>query len=151
MALSFKPKGEDELKSYDLLKPGDYDFEVLTAEHQVSKKSGNPMIKLKLGVYRANGSQQFVWDYLIATMEAKLRHFCDTTGLLPKYQAGTLAPEDCEGRSGKCKIVVKEDKSGNGYPPKNEVKDYICRPAKPITPAQPPATETQAPEDDVPF
>jgi len=146
MSLSFQPKGEDEIKKFDLLPPGDYDFEVLDAEHAVSKKTGAPMIKLKLGVYRPNGSQQFVWDYLVAAMEAKLRHFCDTTGLLPKYQAGTLAPHDCTGRSGKCKLVIREDKTGQ-YDPKNEVRDYICRPAKPITPSTP----TDASEDDVPF
>jgi hypothetical protein len=150
MALSFKPKGEDELQTRDLLQPGEYDFEVLAAEHAVSKKTGNPMIKLKLGVWRPNGSQQFVWDYLIASMEAKLRHFCDTTGLLPKYQAGTLAPEDCVGRSGKVKIAISKDKDGQ-YPPKNEAKDYVCRPAKAIAPPQPQPSNSHAIEDDVPF
>jgi hypothetical protein len=147
MALSFKPKGEEELKQFDLLPAGEYDFEVLAAEHQTSRKTGAAMIKLKLGVYRPNGSQQFVWDYLVAAMEAKLRHFCDSTGLLPKYQAGTLAPEDCTGRSGKCKLIIREDKTGQ-YQPKNEVKDYVCRPAKQIAK---PADTAAGESDDVPF
>jgi hypothetical protein len=147
MAISFQPKSEDELKKTDLLEAGDYDFEVLSAEHAISQKSGNPMIKLKLGVYRPNGNQQWVWDYLIGSVEFKLRHFCDTTGLLGKYQSGTLTPEDCNGRSGKVRIAIDEDKSGK-YPPKNTVKDYVCRPAKPITP---PTASEPDPNDDVPF
>lgn len=147
MSLSFTPRSEQELKSFDLLPAGEYDFEVLAAEHAVSKKTGAPMIKLKLGVYRENGSQQFVWDYLVGAMEAKLRHFCDTTGLLGKYQAGTLSPDDCTGRSGKVKIVVTKDKDGR-YPDRNEAKDYVCRPAKPIAPAAKNENETP---DDIPF
>ena len=146
MGLQFTPKSEDDLKQFDLLPAGEYDFEVLAAEHAVSKTSGAPMIKLKLGVYRPNGSQQFVWDYLVGAMEAKLRHFCDTTGLLGKYQSGSLTPEDCNGRSGKLKLAVEQDKNGK-YPHKNVAKDYVCRKAKPLTP---PANEGPA-EDDVPF
>lgn len=147
MGLSFTPKSEEDLNS--LLKPGEYEFEVLHAEHAKSKKSGADMIKIKLGVFRSDGSQAHIYDYLMPSVEFKLRHFCDSTGLLPQYQSGSLQASDCHGRSGKCKLIIKEDTTGNGYPPKNEIKDYVLRKAKPITAASERKPET--PEDDVPF
>jgi hypothetical protein len=151
MSLSFQPKTEEQLKeeSRKLLQEGDFDFEVLTAEDALSK-GGAPMIKLKLGVFRndASGGQQWVWDYLMNSAEWKLRHFCDTVGLLQKYQAGSLAAPDCVGRSGRARIVVQ--KGQNGYQDSNKVKDYICRPAKPIVPPTTQAAQQPA-EDNVPF
>lgn len=146
--ISFTPKSEEQLREEGLLKDGEYDFEILFAEHAVSKSSGASMIKLKIGVFRADGSQAHIFDYIVASMEHKLRHFCDAVGLLPQYQSGSLRPEDCHGRSGKCRIIIKEDKTGQ-YPPKNEIKDYILRKAKPLTVAQAPASPVA--EDDVPF
>ena len=128
--MDFKPKTEKEIKEEMIFPAGDYDFDVLTAEDTVSKSSGNSMIKIKLGVYV--GSQiRRIDDYLLPSMSAKLRHFCDTTGLLSKYESGTLEAADCLGRAGRVKIVV--DPAKEAYPEKNAVKDYICRPAKPLT------------------
>ena len=130
MAIDFKPKTEKEIEEEMIFPAGDYDFDVLTAEDTVSKSSGNSMIKIKLGVYV--GSQiRRIDDYLLPAMSAKLRHFCDTTGLLSKYEAGTLEAADCLGRAGRVKIAV--DPAKEAYPAKNVVKDYVCRPAKPLS------------------
>lgn len=147
MALSFQPKSESEIREANLAPDGDYDFEVLSADDTVSKK-GNPMISIKIGIYDGDRVRWHVYDYLLSLMEAKLRHFCDTTGLLARYEAGTLCGQDCVGRGGRCRIHIK---AGDGkYPAKNEVDDYVVRPAKPLAAAVPPKPN-EPPEDDVPF
>lgn len=127
--MDFTPKDEKDLKKFELL-PADsiYDFEVLEATDRVSK-SGNEMIEINLGLYITDKIGHRIYDYLLSQMEAKLRHFCDTTGLLREYENGTLTAAMCKGRAGKCKIGIKTDKNGE-YADRNFVKDYICRPAK---------------------
>ena len=130
MTLEFQPKTEKEVSEAMLAPAGDYDFEVLKAEDATSK-TGNPMITVTIGLYRDGSVKNRVTDYLLPAMEAKLRHFCDTTGLLARYEAGTLEAADCEGRAGQVRIVV--DPAKDKYQAKNSVKDYICRPAKPMS------------------
>jgi hypothetical protein len=147
MALRFQPRTEADIKKAGLAPAGDYPFEVLQASEEISKKSGHPMIKVKLGIYNGERVGAHVYDYLIASMESKLRHFCDSTGLLAKYESGTLTAQDCVGRSGLCRLII--DDRDPAYEPKNAVKDYVSRKAKPLSPPSPkPATE---PPDDVPF
>lgn len=152
--MQFTPRSEKEVSQYSLIPKGEYDFEVLEAEDCVSKNSGNEQIKLKLGLY-VGDKRRLVWDYLLPALEYKLRHFCDSVGLLAKYENGTLTAEDCVGRSGKCKIDIQRD-PGGFYEDKNVVKDYVLRPAKPLKATQekeePKAQEPQEPpQDDLPF
>lgn len=140
--MEFKPKTESEIAASGLAPKGDYDFDVLNAEDAISQSSGNEMIKIKIGIYIGDSIKHYVYDYLIGSMEAKLRHFCDTVGLLSAYESGSLNAEMCKGRSGRVKIII-DDKDEN-YPPKNSVKDYIVRAAKPL------AKQTEE-KDDVPF
>ncbi len=117
--MKFSPKTEEDIKREGLLPEGVYDFEVTKSEDKVSA-SGNEMIAVHLKVFGPNGERN-VRDWLMEKMAYKLRHFCSTTGLLPKYEAGTLCAEDCVGRSGKVKIAIKNDEQ---YGPQNAVKDY---------------------------
>lgn len=146
--MTFKPKSEKQLTEDRLAKDGDYDFQVLECSDETSK-SGNTMIKLKLGIFHGDALRWHVYDYLVPQMEVKLRHFCDCTGLLADYESGTLSAQLCRGRAGRCRIVIEEGEGG--YQDKNVVKDYILRKAKPLAPpmVQPAATGGQ--EDDVPF
>jgi hypothetical protein len=144
--MEFKPKSEKEIMESNLAPEGDYDFNILAAEDTVSK-SKNAMIKVKLGLYSGESIRWHIFDYLVPAMEAKLRHFCDSVGLLSQYEAGTLCAEDCKGRAGKVRIIIKSDKSGQ-FPDKNEVKDYVLRAAKPLTKPEPKPVEEA---DDVPF
>lgn len=121
--MKFTPKSEKELAEEGLLKPDNYDFEVLEASDEVSKKSGNPMIKLKLQVFGHDGRSIHIFDYLMEAMAFKLRHFCDGAGILPKYEAGEVTALDCKGRTGKVLLAIQSDKAGI-YPDKNVVKDY---------------------------
>lgn len=123
MPLEFQPKSEEELKKSVLFPEGEYDFDVIGAEEGVSKTSGKPMITLTLRVYGHDGSTTTVYDYLLASLEYKVKHFCDTTGLAFEYQAGTLSADMCSNKSGKCKLKIDKDKNGV-YEDKNAVKDY---------------------------
>lgn len=148
MPLAFKPKTENELTA--LATVGQYEFQVLEAEDRESK-SGNPMIYLKLGVFNGDAMRWHISDYLVTAMEAKLRHFADTTGLLARYESGQLAAQDCVGRAGRVKLGIEQDKEGK-YPDKNVVKDYVLRPAKPL-PGPVAAAEVPYPNEpgDTPF
>jgi hypothetical protein len=48
--MRFEPKTEAELARAALIKPGEYDFEVVNATEEISK-SGNEMIKLRLKIF----------------------------------------------------------------------------------------------------
>ena len=133
--MEFQAQSEEDIARAGLIEKGEYAFEIIQAENQRSK-SGNDMVKVKLCVFLPDGRTRHVTDYLLSAMAAKLRHFCDATGLLPQYQRGTLSAEDCEGRNGTARIGVQEDKEGR-YPPKNTVTDYVTRPAKPLSAATP--------------
>ena len=121
--MKFQPKTEHEIKMASLREPGVYDFTVNDASDEISKK-GADMIKVTLGVFDANGHEFTLTDYLMEAMAFKLRHFSYAAGLGDAYEAGTLLASNMIGKSGKVKIVIKEDKTG-AYPPKNEVKDYV--------------------------
>lgn len=147
MGMTFQPKSEKEVSEARLAPQGDYDFQVLEASDEISKK-GVPMIKLKISVFNGDALRWHIYDYLHPAMEAKLRHFCDTTGLLSVYESGSLSASPCKGRQGRCRLVIEEGEGS--YPDKNSVKDYICRKALPI--ASPAAVPKPAePDDDVPF
>ncbi len=127
--MKFTPMTEAEIVSASLLEAGEYPFEVLAASEEISK-AGNEMIRVKLAVFGPNGQQAHVYDYLMEKMAFKLRRFCETTGLLAKYEAGTLGELDCEGKKGTVKIAIE---SANGkYNAKNVVKDYL-KPEVPLT------------------
>lgn len=151
--LKFNPESEEELSNMPT--PGTYNFEVCGAESAVSKTSGKDMIKLNVALLDQAGNRQWhVWDYLMAAAMWKLRHFCAATGLMANYEAGTLTPEACRGRTGKCKVAIEKQ---DGYDPAPKIKDYVAREdgiaaapkaAKPAAPTKP-ATTTE--DDDVPF
>lgn len=121
--MRFKPLSEEEVARAGLLEKGTYPFEVRQAVQKKSK-AGNDMIELVLCVWDKNGREYLVYDYLMESSEYKLRHFCYTTGLQEKYDSGELRDTDCL-KSGYCKVMIREDKSGL-YPPRNSVADYIA-------------------------
>ncbi len=127
--MRFTPKTKEELQAEDLLPDGEYDFECIEGKDDKSKKSGADMIVVNLKVFGQNGRLQFVRDYLLESMGVKLRNFCEATGLLGAYDAGALEGPMCFGRTGRAKIGTekgrKNPQTGEEYPPKNTVRDYI--------------------------
>lgn len=150
--MNFTPKSAEELQLAELMPEGEYDFKVLSAEDAVSKK-GNDMLKLKLAVY-VGQREYHVFDYLLEAMAFKLRHFCESTGLLDLYEDGILTADDCDGAAGIVEIEIEKPKEGSKYGPKNVVADYISRDAVRIESAPPKPKQTaQEPldVDDIPF
>lgn len=119
------PKSEKELAEANLYQPGIYDYEVLNAEDRVSKTSQKEMVWIKLKVFNNEGNFIFVDDYMVdGTMEHKIRHLCDASGMLKNYEAGEIDPSLFIGKSGRVKIGIAKDKTGQ-YPDKNSVVDYV--------------------------
>jgi hypothetical protein len=119
------PKTEEELNRVLLLPEGEYDFEVLTAIEKQSSR-GNEMIELKLAVYSEGERAATIFDYLLDSMEFKLRHFCDTVAILDDYNSGNLRSDILPGLHGKVKLKIEKDVSGK-YKEKNTVVDYVKR------------------------
>lgn len=145
--MNFAPKTKDALQRESLLPDNIYDFTVVKAEDTTSKTSGNPMIALNLRCQGPDDADGFVNDYLMESMLAKMYEFCEATGLLDKYHAGTLEAEDCVDKCGKLRLVIQEDKKGD-FGPRNSVRKYISPTAikAPI-----PATLVPDPEEESPF
>jgi len=151
--MQFAPKTAQEIAKEakeraekNLLPKGVYDFEVMTAEDAVSKRSGAEMIKLSLKVFASDGREQFVTDYLLASMEHKLYHFAHGTGLGALYDAGNFTAADCDGACGKVKIKIEKDET---YGSKNVVQDYVAPAAKDA--ATPTAKAAPADDEESPF
>lgn len=150
--MRFEPKTRQQIEDEEkkrleesLLPKGTYDFEVFRAEDKISSK-GNDMIAIDIRVFAPDGSMPFVKDWLLEVMAFKLRHFCETTGLIGKYDDGSLCAEDCLRASGKVQLDIEKAK-GN-YGPKNVVKDYGAGPESDQMPKEKAVSEE---DDDLPF
>lgn len=119
-----EPKTEKEVQEMNLRDPGEYDFLVADATDKLSAK-GNEMVELKLQLEDGDGRQFVIFDYLVSidSMAYKVRHFAETTGLLPQYEKGDLPAELMVGHTGRCKIGVQPAKGQ--YQAKNVVSDYL--------------------------
>lgn len=144
--MNFTPYSEKDLPR-TLLEKGSYHVEVLEAVDAISSKN-NEMIKLTVAVWVGDKLRCRLFDYLLESITAKLRHACDTFGLLSRYEAGTIQAGDFVGRSGTAKIGIQKDVTGQ-YPDKNVIQDYVCRPDKALTGASVDASPHS--DDDLPF
>lgn len=144
--MNFAPKTEKEIAEANLLEPGVYDYEVVYAQDKVSK-SGNDMIELKLRIFSDRG-ERLIHDYLLEAIAYKLRHFCESAGILSQYEAGSLIAEDCLGKAGKLKLGIQRDKTG-AYPDKNTVQDYEVDGASEPKPVR--FEQVALKDDNVPF
>lgn len=125
--MRFSPKSAEELENDVLLEEGIYDFQVALASNEISQK-GNEMLKLSLQIWDKEGRIHCIFDFLVEAMAYKLRHFCEATGLMQKYESGDLNPNDCINKRGKVEIIIKEGNiknDGSRYRNSNAVKDYI--------------------------
>lgn len=154
MSYTFKTMTDEELNN--LMSEGIYDFEVKTAMRKVSK-SGNPMAELSLSVWDSNGKANNIRDWLVFSGVAlnirKVKHFCDTVGLIDAYQKGEL-PEELEGLSGKVSIGIDEGQmkpDGSMWPKKNVVVDYIKGNGEKKTDTSSLSKSTSVSDRDLPF
>lgn len=149
---SFKPYTEAEIQELSnpfMLQEGTYDFTVKTIVDDVSKSSGNPMLKVTLGIINKNGQEVLVTDYIMTTgkMVYKFKHFCNAIN--ENYDAGKIDLLRCRGKRGACIIIVQkgnEKPDGTLYPDRNAVKDYVK--SNNVTPA---IAKSQEINEDIPF
>ena len=118
--MQFQSKTEKQIQEESLIPAGEYDFTVREAVEKKSK-AGNDMIQVDMDIF-VDGKERPLKDYLMESMAFKLRHFCFSIGLGCKYEAGTLSAVDCQGKSGKVKIIQK---ANGDYGLQNSVKDYV--------------------------
>jgi hypothetical protein len=142
--MQFIPKTEDVLKAEseerkkaNLWNAGNYPFEVVdfitfgTENFQTMdtySKKGNEMIQLALRVYNFEGSFIHIKDYLVASLEFKLRHAAAACNLLAEYEQGQLHAFDFIGKKGELKLAIQKGQQkhdGSLYPDKNIVQDCI--------------------------
>ena len=157
--MEIKPKSREEIARWKLLKPGIYDFEVMRAEETTSKSSGNPMVKIKIRVFH-DGGEAHIYDYITSTQVEKLCAFCDAVGLSKEYDAGDVKSDDMEGRSGRVKIGIEDEKPKNDgtdakWPAKNKVKDYVPKAesdgGRKVEKPEPTPAERAAADEEIPF
>lgn len=151
--MKFNSMTKEQIQNLNLMQPGIYNFQVTDALDQKSK-NGNDTIKLILKVWDNDGKERVIFDYLVdvAAFHYKLRNFAETSGILDKYDYGNIDADDCKNKSGKLKIIIQKDKTGQ-YPDKNAVADYIMAKGIVIKPAETGADSSMPVEfdDDVPF
>lgn len=120
--MRFTPKDESELSK--LLQPGEYDLEITEAEDTVVKGTDREQIKLRVAVWDGDRIRARIFDYLNESVAYKIRHICEATGQMAKYESGELKATDLLGKMCKGKIVIEKDKKGQ-YPDKNKIQDYL--------------------------
>lgn len=149
-------KEQADAIGFEPWKPGTYDFEVKDATDEVSRATGNEMIKLTLHVFNADGDKRTVFDYLVNSEKSqfKIRHFAEAVGLTHHYEKGELDCYDIVSKTGRLTLAVKPAKGE--YPAGNSVRDYIASeiapPVRSETPAaRQPKREMADIDDEIPF
>jgi hypothetical protein len=127
--MKFTPKTDEEIARENLWPAGEYSFEILEAADKTSK-SGNEMIEMKVKVINDDGGFILVNDYLLESIAYKLKHAAEACGLLEQYSTGSLVSHDFIGKTGMLKLKIqkgkpKDDGSGDVYPDRNAIGDYV--------------------------
>jgi len=155
--MKFEPKSREELSN--LLPEGQYEGYVRNAEEKESS-TGNPMIVLQVELYDLQGNKRVITDRLILidSMQWKLFDFCESAGIMDRYEAGEVGAHDCIDKSVHCKVVRKEAK--DDFPAKNEIKSYYlpkdkppkaAAPAKRASPKNSPVSTSAGGDPEIPF
>lgn len=131
----FPPISRDENVT-GLAAPGLYEFKIIRAIAKMTRDKtgpngniipGVPMLELGLQCWDHNKCREFfVTEYLTynENFKYKLKHFCETVGLVEQMENGSLSPDDCIGKCGQAKIYIKVDKEGK-FDDCNAVRDYM--------------------------
>lgn len=129
--MRFTPLTEEELQMSSLVPESIYSYQVAKSEDAVSK-AGNDYIKLTLKIWDNDGKEHLVFTNL--ALVKLLKHFCDVNGMQAEYNSGNIPSDICMGKSGGRVLIgieeakVKNFATGEMYPAKNIVKDYVVTP-----------------------
>lgn len=123
--MRFDPLSEEDLqKQRGVLTPGLADFEVIESVDTLSKEKKTPMIKLTLKVWDCNGTEGFIFDYLVSTVQWKIKRFFDSIGNPDSYLSGNMEASSLIGNAGKAVLEIQKDRSGK-YGDQIKIKDYF--------------------------
>ncbi|HKC68451.1 MAG TPA: hypothetical protein VKG26_09485 [Bacteroidia bacterium] len=128
---------EAQKARYQLLEEGTYKGAIEVVETKPSS-SGNPMLVIHLRTWNREGAPKEITDWipLIPSMIWKLRHLCESAGLLKEFEDKSFKPDMLLNRDAMMKIKCKAaspipDNKLNGkppgsmYPANNAVEDYL--------------------------
>lgn len=145
--MKFTPKSDEQIAKEEsarmLWDKGVYSYEIL--EHvtfgtktiktsDTKSGKGNDMIQLVVKLFNDDGRESVVIDYITESLAFKLKHLAYSHGMGAQYDAGELHAIDFIGKCGKAKVGVskgklKDDGSGDKYPDKNSIVDYVVEQA----------------------
>lgn len=120
--MKFTPKTEEEIALSNLFPEGNYGFEIMNAEDKVSK-AGNDMIVLHVKIFNEEGRERTLFDYLLESLDYKLRHAAEVCGLLHRYEQGDLLAHEFVGKTGNLKLKQRKNKERDTM--ENVIQDYI--------------------------
>lgn len=161
--MRFEPQTEEQIAAnkpvtgeFEVFPPGEYAFEIITANEGPSKSSQYSRIALNIKIFKTDGTYTWVNDYLSASPAAafKIRNCAEACGLLDKYHLGELTVDDFLRKQGFVKVSVEPETTE--YKAKNKVVTYIVNksvakkePPKKVTPNKMPVLNDM--DDDIPF
>lgn len=141
--MRFQPKSDEQLAKEEssrmLWEKGVYSYEIIEQVKfgtnviqtcDTKSKGGNDMLILVVKLFNDDGRESVVLDYITPAMGFKFKHVAYANGLGAQYDAGELHAVDFIGKCGKAKVGVskgkpKDDGSGENYPDKNAINDYL--------------------------
>ena len=137
--MKYTPYTESEIQSMNVMEEGIYVFQVMEV-HTSDKnnlpmrdKNGNDLAKLKLMIWDKNNRERILYTFISGdgNFAYKLRHFAKSIGKLEQYEEGIFNIHETLGLSGKADVVIKKgtikaDGSGEMWPDRNDVKDFIA-------------------------
>jgi hypothetical protein len=95
----------------------------LAAVVEGTSKKGAPMLTLSLQVYRSDGREQTVREYItFPNGTARLKRLAEALGEKQAFVSGTFDPASCIQRNLTVELEVEEQ---DGYPDKNRVAKYL--------------------------
>ena len=118
----FDPK-EAKDKTFICLPAGEYEAEIVNAEHKVSKSSGLPMIELQMNCHAPNVAAPVrVFDYIVNPRSLyKLKSICRCCGM--DFDDGKIDEQLLVGKRMTVKLKVRP--ATDIYSEKNEVFAYL--------------------------
>lgn len=136
--MRYTPYTEEQIQSMNVMDEGIYVFQVLEVivtdkyNKPLRDRNGIDMAKLKLMVWDNENRERIVYTFISGdgNFAYKLRHYAQTLGMIIEYENGTFDIQRTEGKSGKANIVIKKgtikaDGSGEMWPDRNDVKDFV--------------------------
>jgi hypothetical protein len=164
--MSYKPltkQQANDMARPPLIDDGTYQFELLEFSNhdkyhnELKDKNGDAMTKVKLKIWDIQGKERLVFTNLFwgeqNRMSYRTRHFAESLGLLAFYESGEMFDKfgECLNKMGHCEIYTqkeraKNDGTGENWPAKNEVKDFVV-----VETATKQAAGQDFYNDDVPF